>query len=348
MKGKKVVWIWIWLCMFLTPLYGQTDDWPQKVLENPERIFWISPEMCSASMNGSYLAVGGSWTGEANFTKVFDLNGGMVRFLPAQQNSIWALVLSPDNHSVFTASGSIIIQWDLTTGAQIRSLPGHQAEVFGLDYGPGDLLASSGGFENTIRIWDLRWGTSKVLGTARTTPYDFNPPWVGPVEFVDSYSVVSGYDDGVRIWNVNSGSYISLSHLSRVNTLAVSKDKTKIAAGSRDGIIMIWDRTSGTLLKTIEMPGGEIGALDFSTDGAWILAARQYNIAQIFDTRTGEYLIELRHGGTSPVFFAKLLGDGKVVSATGYPEGAVRIWQVGYPPRMKNMILQWSKMKGGR
>jgi len=345
MKKVVVVTVLMTVLMFVNIIYASVfaSEWPAQVLEIPTQSFRTDPGMCSVSLNSPYIVSGGDWSGGPNFVKIYDLNGGMISNLPYQDHNVLALTMSRDR--IFTADGKVVRQWNMS-GQEIRSLTGHKSEIYALDC-TGDFLASSGGFDNTIRVTDLRWETVKVLGQERLKAYDFTPPWISAVKFVDSYTILSGHDDGARVWNISSGSSYKLpGNIQEVYSVAVSK--RYFAAGSRaDGKILVWD-TGTSLVHALDYPGGSVFSLDFSPDGRYLAAARQYNIVQIFDVLTDECVAELRHnGGDASVIFAKFTEDGRLVSATTYPEGVVRIWNLTavHPTPMINMIIGWGKMR---
>ncbi|MEM6406665.1 MAG: hypothetical protein AAF669_08780, partial [Pseudomonadota bacterium] len=77
---------------------------------------------------------------------------------------VWSVVYSPDGQ--FALSGSedgTVRQWDLATGAEIRSLQRHTDWVRSVAYSPDGQFALSGSDDGTVRQWDLTTGTLRAI-----------------------------------------------------------------------------------------------------------------------------------------------------------------------------------------
>ncbi|MEW6505560.1 MAG: hypothetical protein AB1457_16500, partial [Chloroflexota bacterium] len=85
--------------------------------------------------------------------------------------------------------------WDVTSGAEVRRLAGHEDSVGSVAFSPdGRLLASGGG---TVRLWDVTSGAE----VRRLAGHDNK---VLSVAFsADGRLLVSGsLDDTVRLWQI--------------------------------------------------------------------------------------------------------------------------------------------------
>ena len=62
-------------------------------------------------------------------------------------------------------------------------------------------------------------------------------------------------------------------HSEPVHTVAFSPDGLRIASGSRDGAIILWDIQTGNKLHTLEGHAEPVSSVAFSTDGLTLASA---------------------------------------------------------------------------
>jgi RNA polymerase sigma factor (sigma-70 family) len=95
-----------------------------------------------------------------------------------------------------------------------------------------------------------------------------------------------------------------LRHGEQPCALAFSPDNREVASGGHDGVLHVWDATTGKerLRITDPMPGGEgfnfggfdtVSAVAFSPDGRYLAAARINQPPALWDARSGKKLREL-------------------------------------------------------
>ncbi|CCA73757.1 hypothetical protein PIIN_07712, partial [Serendipita indica DSM 11827] len=86
-------------------------------------------------------------------------------------------------------------------------------------------------------------------------------------------------------------------HDDSVNTIAFSPDGSKIASGSNDNTIRLWDVVTGQPLgEPLRGHGGSINSVAFSIDGSQIVSGSSGNTIQVWDTVTGQPLGEPLQG----------------------------------------------------
>ena len=78
-----------------------------------------------------------------------------------------SIALLADNRHLLSGNldGNIHV-WDWTTGAAVRTLPGHQTGVYALAVSPDQTLIASGSIDSAIFLWDA----SRVLAAPGLMP----------------------------------------------------------------------------------------------------------------------------------------------------------------------------------
>jgi COMPASS component SWD3 len=189
----------------------------------------------------------------------------------------------------------LVIIYSIDQSSPLKTFKGHTDAVFAVNFNPQTSLIVSGSFDETVRIWDVKQGTCKVL-FAHSEP-------VSSVCFNKDGSLVvsSGYDGLIRIWDSSTGQchktlidesnsaiaytsftpnskYILTSRLNNTISLwdysLVRCAKTyqghennyccpalifmgdKVICGSSDGTIFVWDLQTREILQKFKVHDG--------------------------------------------------------------------------------------------
>jgi WD40 repeat protein len=110
-----------------------------------------------------------------------------------------------------------------------------------------------------------------------------------------------------------------------VQSIAVSKDGSRIASGSNDHKVRIWDSDSGALLHTIDVGGqGPAWSVAFSPGGDRIATGNDDGVLQVW-TADGRQKLSAPMNHDKPVNSIAFSRDGRFI-ATGGADGSVRVW----------------------
>ena len=99
-------------------------------------------------------------------------------------------------------------------------------------------------------------------------------------------------------------------HTDFVNALAFSPDSSRLASGSSDTTVRIWDTATWESLQTLAEHSGKVNTLAWSPDGSRLASGSADTYAFIWDAASGEELLTL-YGETAAVRSPVFSADGK-------------------------------------
>jgi WD40 repeat protein/anti-sigma factor RsiW len=115
-------------------------------------------------------------------------------------------------------------------------------------------------------------------------------------------------------------------HKGSVSSVSLSADGTRLATGSYDRTIKIWDVPNGKLLHNRTSHAGPVLCVRFSADGTRLASGSRDNTIKVWHARNGKELFTLKgHGGW--VWSLSFTADGKRL-ASGSADGTIRIWDL--------------------
>lgn len=109
-----------------------------------------------------------------------------------------------------------------------------------------------------------------------------------------------------------------------MNVVAASAQQGIIAAGCDDGIVYLWNATSGAGLHSLTGHASFIVSLDFNASGSHLASGGDDHTARIWDTATGT-AVSVMNGHASHVYSVRFSPDGSTI-ATGSLDCTAKVW----------------------
>ena len=222
----------------------------------------------------------------------------------------------------------------------VATLDGHGSEVNSVAVSPdGATLASSGSWDNEIKLWHLKAREPFVIATLRghtdaVSSVSFSSP--------DGATLASGsWDRTIKLWDGKSGGLIATleGHADAVTSVSFSSGGTTLASGSRDGTIKLWDVGTRGEIGTLEAHASEVTSVSVSPDATTLASAARWgddsDAVKLWDVGTRE-LIGSLEGHTYGATAVSFSPDG-VTLACGSGHGPVHLWDVATGERIATL-----------
>ncbi|MBN1886711.1 MAG: WD40 repeat domain-containing protein [Thermoflexales bacterium] len=213
--------------------------------------------------------------------------GNLVRTLVSNTVGIESLHVSHDG-SVLAGVGSdnTVRLWDIATSALLRS---HSGQVFVVGFSPDGQRLLSGSSDNTLQFWDTHTGQS-----LHELPTDYAPSVYRVAFSPDGQLLTSTEGDGsIRLRSTQTGQVLREIQ-SPDSGMAFTANRVLVSWGGvswHDSIVHFWDTNTGTLIRTLDLPGAVEVGLAISPDGSRLaLTAAMSNAVQLRDSSSGAIL----------------------------------------------------------
>lgn len=259
-----------------------------------------------------------------NTVQIWGLTGSP-RILRGHLDTVTTLTVLHMHDTVVLASASdddTIRIWDvsseLNTATQV--LRGHTNRINALAGLPDGRLVS-GSADETIAIWDLTTEDSRILeGHIDVTALAVLP-------HPNNTRIVSGFADGtIHIWGLpggNGNNQVLIGHTDWINALVVLPDG-RLASGSNDTTIRIWDLATGTS-QVLTGHTDWVTTLTVLNDGRLVSGSVDRTIRLWDLSSDASSPTQVLAGHTKWITALAVLSDGSL--ASGSEDGTVRIWE---------------------
>lgn len=243
----------------------------------------------------------------------------------AEGANVNEMALSPDGRqlSVVGRSSSIRIL-DAQTGAQIQERVGHDWAIASTAFLGNNTLAT-GGWDKTVRVWDLAPGTSVI------------EQWIGhtdridAIETIDDLVLTGSRDATLRLWKADSGELLQVVDVGQhVWNIKYHRPTNRLLLGLAGGQMMVAKFDSDrrrvvdqTMFPIADAASGVHDVMFLSGERAVVCTSS--NLLAEVDLTSGE-IVKRNTDHQGHIHRLKFLPDGLACSAD---HDRIRVWRLG-------------------
>ncbi|EKM61694.1 uncharacterized protein PHACADRAFT_248461 [Phanerochaete carnosa HHB-10118-sp] len=177
--------------------------------------------------------------------KIWDaVTGSCLTTLTEHQAAITSVAISPDGLWMASSSSDVIYLWSLEAPHAYRILKPKGASRYAVAFSPDSsqvLTAPSSGFDGQLAAWDVK--TAKCLRKLKSSGWPYlSVNGIGFPAAGDQFACGS-HSHTVLVLDLARGELrrIFAGHTELVTCVTYNRDGTRVASGSRDGTVRLWD-----------------------------------------------------------------------------------------------------------
>jgi WD40 repeat protein len=250
--------------------------------------------------------------------------GSEIHCLKAHPFAVRSVAFNADGNRLVTCCAREVRFWDVQTGQPVSAIQGPGGNFTRLAYSPDGKKFVIGETDGTVRFWDATSGKELSAQPSGTTDHfsdiaaiTFSPDGKYVASAAGLLSI--GRCGGIRLWDAQTGKQVGFlqGHSASVSSLKFSPDSQRLATGSADHTVKVWNLQSA-LLELTEVDGS---CMAFNPSSQLIAVGRSKDVV-IWDPQSGKIVRQLK-GHTAPVNFVVFSADGKrlVSTAKTHKEG---------------------------
>ncbi|QRW11328.1 hypothetical protein RhiLY_10327 [Ceratobasidium sp. AG-Ba] len=215
-----------------------------------------------------------------------------------------------------------------TRSQKASFIDGHLRGIVSASFSEDGRFVASGDEGGTVCVWDVESGNR-----ACTPMQDGAGKAVRFAMFsADGNQIICGYaNNTARIWDTKTGGSLSGPtqgcEIMSAQSMALSRDRLRIASGSSN-MIYVWNiETGGKILGPIVGHSSNVNAIAFSHDGRLIVSASKDMSVRIWSAETGNALFDPLVGHSEPIKSVTFSPDSRRV-ISGTLSGTSFIWDI--------------------
>jgi WD40 repeat protein len=197
----------------------------------------------------------------------------------------------------------------------------HKSRITSLAVAPDGSCFASASIDGSVVVWDWHQGCKR-----RSLSPDLGT--LGEIAWLDdSCRIAVAGEKGALLWNTGAEGNPAALLDNGVGGHVLACGGGRIALGTRDGAIRIYDQRTGALRRSLGGHRGAVSALAFSGDGAHLASAAEDKTLRIWDTSVGLEKSMEKLPGEAPPWLAFEPGGAHLITGSR-PYSSTAIWDV--------------------
>lgn len=284
------------------------------------------------SPDGTMLASGGSgfWAdSEVSAVRLWRVADGALLRIFEEHIVVVDLAFSPDGTKLAAEHDDNTIQlWQVDDGLLLHTLKGPaEWDRFDMAFSPDGNVLAWGGEDGEVLLWQVSDG-SLLHSWQGDTDGDILCVAFSP----DGTMLASGDDNGtISLWRVSDGSILqTLQGWGWTYSIAFSPDGTMLVATDNDypqSRILVWQVSSGELLRTLGESSGEVYMVAFAPDGETIASIHSDRSVRFWSAMDGQ-LVRSIEEHVNDIHDLAFSPDGTALVSGSWNDRGVQLWSI--------------------
>lgn len=255
------------------------------------------------------------------------------------------LAFSPDGKTLAAAghrqrNQNQVWLWEVATGNELPSpLMGRRYDTVNrLAFSPdGKTLATSGDRDDSVRFWELATGMEQAVLGHNGQALAYSPD--GKLLALEGWDRADEKNEKSVVRLFETDNFKEVRQLAGlrggVGAIVFSRDGATVAAGSRDGQLLLWETATGKELRALTGHRDSVTALAYAPDGKQLVSGSKDKTICVWDLATGQPLQALA-GHQGWVSSVALSPDGKTAITAGW-DRTVRLWDLAASQELQRL-----------
>jgi WD40 repeat protein len=289
------------------------------------------------TLEAATFSADGKWVATSNGDKTIVVRDVSVpkgeRVFATRASGVYATAFSPDGK--WFASGSkdnMVRLWEAATGRELLNLAGNIGVINSVAFSPDSRTVAAGGLSGGVKLWEVLTGRELAKLTGHTES-------VNAVAYNASGVLASASNDRtIKLWDTTATPPRELrtlaGHGGEVHALAFNADGSRVASGSSNGEVKIWNTADGGLVQTLNGHNALVSSVAFSPDAKTLASASYDQTTRMWDAASGQTIRTLN--GADKFACVAYSRDGQTLLA-GNARGEIKFWNAATGADMRNL-----------
>ncbi|KAG0065398.1 hypothetical protein BGZ89_008364 [Linnemannia elongata] len=298
---------------------------------------------CAFSPNGKSFAVG---LDIGNINMYDTTTWTRTHVLKGHQNGITGLAYSPSSQQLISGSKDKTARlWNYPQRDSRIILEGHRKAVNAVAFSPSGRQVASASDDKSVRLWDAETGTLLyvLIHTTEGISLACSPTALSIAYSPDGRTIACG-GHGITdrrtiesvsraiIWTFDTETGLAgevwEGGPGSICCTAFSPDGKTVVTGSSDGSLVLWEASSGKIMRGGKTHDSSVSSVSFSPNSEWIATASYDRTVKLWNAQAGTFVSPLT-GHSDAVNSISFSGDGARLASCG-ADMTVRLWEVNH------------------